>query len=86
MLTPCDLFSWVKTANKMRSMLVLSWKVPIGLVRRLTSRKRRSTALVTGMRMSVLMSCCGFRIVAYGATIRDRGTGSTKVRAGRSVR
>jgi hypothetical protein len=34
-LTPRDLFSWVKTANKMRSMLVLSWKVPIGLVRRL---------------------------------------------------
>jgi hypothetical protein len=33
-------------ANKMRSMLVLSWKVPIGLVRRLTSRKRRSMALV----------------------------------------
>ena len=27
-------------------MLVLSWNVPIGLVRRLTSRKRRSMALV----------------------------------------
>jgi hypothetical protein len=26
------------------------------------------------------------RIVAYGATIRDGGTGSTKVRAGRSTR
>ena len=45
-LTPCDLFSHVKTANKMRSMLVLSWKVPIGRVLRLISRKRRSTALV----------------------------------------
>jgi hypothetical protein len=45
-LTPGDLFSWVKTAKRMRSMDVLSWKVPIGLVRRRTSRKRRSIALV----------------------------------------
>jgi hypothetical protein len=29
-----------------------SWKVPIGRVRRRTSRKRRSMALVTGMMLS----------------------------------
>ena len=35
MLTPCDLFSWVKTAKRIRSIDVLSWKVPMGRVRRL---------------------------------------------------
>ena len=44
---------------------------------------RRSIGLVTGMRMAVPISRRGFSTVAYGATIRDRGTGSTKVWAGR---
>jgi hypothetical protein len=38
--------SCMNTANRMRSIEVLSWKVPIGRVRRRTSRKRRSMALV----------------------------------------
>jgi hypothetical protein len=39
-------FSWLKTANRMRSIEVRSEKPPMGLVRRRTSRKRRSMALV----------------------------------------
>ena len=42
-----------------------------------------SIGLVTGMRMAVPISRRGSWTVAYGATIRDRGTGSTKVWAGR---
>ncbi len=47
----------------------------------------RSMAFVTGMRMAVprVPAVIGL-IAAYGATIRDRGTGSTKVRAGRCTR
>jgi hypothetical protein len=41
-------FSWMKMANRMRSMEVRSWKVPIGRVRLRTSRKRHSMALVVG--------------------------------------
>src|SRR4051794_22510246 len=44
-------------------------KMPTTSVLRLISPLRRSSGLVTGMRMLV---------PAYGATIRDRGTGSTK--------
>jgi len=48
MLTPCDLFSWVKTANGIRSMLVLSWNVPIGP--RVTQRPpRRQTKNALGL-------------------------------------
>jgi hypothetical protein len=47
---------------------------------------RASMAFVTGMRSLVPTFGHDQQIVAYGATIRDRGTGSTKVRAGRSVR
>jgi hypothetical protein len=36
-VTLCDLFSWEKTANRMRSFEVLSWKVPIGRGRRLAA-------------------------------------------------
>jgi hypothetical protein len=46
----------------------------------------RSRGFVTGMRIVVPMFGHDQQIVAYGATIRDRGTGSTKVRAGRSIR
>ena len=42
--------------------------------------------LVTGMKMAVPISRRGSWTAAYGATIRDRGTGSTKVRAGRCTR
>jgi len=43
-------------------------------------------ALVTGMRSAVPMFDRGKLALVYGATIRDRGTGSTMVRAGRRVR
>lgn len=39
---------------------------------------------ITGMKILVPMSGPDFRIREYAASIRDRGTGSTKVRAGRS--
>ena len=42
--------------------------------------------LVTGMSSSVPMFGHGASAMVYGATIRDRGTGSTMVRAGRSIR
>jgi len=41
-LIPHDLFSWMKTAQRMRSMEVLSRNVSMGLVRLRTSRNRRS--------------------------------------------
>lgn len=58
--------------------------------RNLTARRnfafKASMEFVTGMRMAgadVLPRRCD---VAYAASIRDRGTGSTKVRAGRCIR
>ena len=48
-----------------------------------TVAKTLSTGFVTGMRISVPTFRGVETILAYGATIRDRGTGSTKVRAGR---
>ena len=50
-LTPCALFSWMKTAKRMRSIDVRSWNVPMGRVLRRTSRKRRSMALVVLTRL-----------------------------------
>ncbi len=41
-------------------------------------------AFVTGMKILVPKFGLDSRIRVYGATIRDRGTGSTNVRAGRS--
>lgn len=41
-------------------------------------------AFVTGMQFLVPTFGSDFRIRVYAASIRDRGTGSTKVRAGRS--
>ena len=38
--------SWMKIANRMRSIEVRSWKAPMGRVLRRTSRNRRSIALV----------------------------------------
>ena len=58
-------------------------KMPTTSARRLTSLLSCSMAFVTGMRLAVPMFGCGGLAVVYGATIRDRGTGSTKVRAGR---
>jgi len=41
---------------------------------------------VTGMKMAAPGVPAAIRLIAaYGATIRDRGAGSTKVRADRSV-
>jgi hypothetical protein len=46
-----------------------------------------SIGLVTGMKMAVPLFPAAIRLIAaYGATIRDRGTGSTNVRAGRCTR
>jgi hypothetical protein len=57
------------------------------IVRWRTVAKVLSMGLVTGIRFLVPMFCCDVqKIVAYGATIRDGGTGSTKVRAGRCTR
>jgi hypothetical protein len=47
---------------------------------------RLSIAFVTGMRISVPMFGSDSRIRVYATSIRDRGTGSTRVRAGRSIR
>ena len=56
-------------------MEVLSWKVPIGRVRRRTSRKRRSMALVvrTALRSArVGVTEAGEEIVEVGAQAGDR--------------
>ena len=53
-------------------------KCPLTLTARRSLEFKASIAFVTGMRFLVPMSGCGFVIAAYGATIRDRGTGSTK--------
>ena len=50
-LVPWRSFSRLKTAKRMRSMEVRSWKLPMGRVRRRTSRNRRSMALVVRTRL-----------------------------------
>ena len=67
-------------------MLSSEGKMPTTSARRFTSLFRRSRGLVTGMRISVPMFGWVPRDLAYAASIRDRGTGSTKVRAGRCTR
>jgi len=60
---------------------------PTTSVTGLTYPISRSMGLVTGMRIAGADGPAAVALAAaYGATIRDRGTGSTKVRAGRSVR
>jgi hypothetical protein len=49
-------------------------------VRRLISRRMRSSGLLTGMRITVPARPARTALVlAYGVTIRDKGTGSTSV-------
>ena len=48
-----------------------------------STRFSDSTAFVTGMPSVVLMSGRVLQDLAYAASVRDGGTGSTKVRAGR---
>ena len=70
------LFSWVKTAKRMRSIEVRSWKTPIGRVRRRTSRKRRSMALVvrTALRSAEgLVAKAGQKFVEIVAQTGDGG-------------
>ena len=52
-------------------MLVLSWKVPMGLVRRRTSRKRRLIALVVRLAALVL----GFVAKAGGQVVEGIARG-----------
>lgn len=52
-MAPWFRFSWLKTAKGMRSVDVLSAKTPIGLVRRRTSRNRRSVALRNQPRLAL---------------------------------
>ena len=59
---------------------------PTTLVRRLISALVRSIGLVTGMRRAgPPFRPSAFVAAAYAASIRDRGSGSTKVRAGRCI-
>jgi hypothetical protein len=60
-------------------------EVPTTSVRRLISPFTRSSGLVIGISSSVPRSGRGVLAMVYGATIRDRGTGSTMVRAGRCI-
>ena len=55
-------------------------------VLRRTVAKVLSIGFVTGMQIAVPMFGPDSRISVYAASIRDRGTGSTMVRAGRSAR
>ena len=74
-----------ETSLKTMSLAVLGDSEPlVRTVRCRTVANTLSIGFVTGMRMAVPISRRGFWTVAYGATIRDRGTGSTKVWAGRS--
>ena len=57
----------------------LSMKVLFGMA------LRQTTGFVTGMRISVPMFGWVLQNPVYAASIRDRGTGSTKVRAGRCI-
>ena len=62
-------------------------KMPTTSVRRLSSPLSRYSGLVTGMRvLGADVPAATVTVSAYGATVRDRGTGSTKVRAGRCTR
>lgn len=54
------------------------------LIRRLISLFTHVSSFVTGIQVLVPMFGPGIRIRVYVASLRDRGTGSTKVRAGRS--
>ena len=56
-------------------MEVLSWKVPIGRVRRRTSRKRRSMALVVRTRLALFegrIAEAGEQVGEVGAQAGDR--------------
>ena len=60
-------------------------KWPLARTARRSLAFKASIAFVTGMRIvGAKVSAVGEEPAAYGATIRDRGAGSTKVWAGRS--
>jgi len=61
-------------------------KIPTTSVLRLISPLRRSIGFVKGVRALVLMPAAVYTIAAYAASIRDKCTGSTKVRAGWCIR
>ena len=64
----------MKTAERMRSIEVRPGRRPWGGSFGETSRKRRSIAFVTGMRITVPAHPAGTALVlAYGVTIRDEG-------------
>jgi hypothetical protein len=69
-------FSWVSTASARTSRRQLSplGKMRTTWVRRLISSFKRSSMLVTGMKIAVPARSAGTGLVpAYGATIRDEG-------------
>ena len=75
MLTLWLRFSWLNTAKRMRSIEVRSEQTPIGRVRRLTSRKRRSMALVvlTGLRSAMdLIAPASKQIIEVVTQASDR--------------
>ena len=75
--------AWFNTKNSSFMAASSLGKWPRVRTARRSFEFNASMAFVTGMRMAVPISRRGFSTVAYGATIRDRGTGSTKVWAGR---
>src|SRR5690242_6780822 len=83
-----QLFCAASASLKIIASAVLFERHPFDLaVRCRTVAKELSMMLLTGMIFpGARRPRCDEVIVVYGATIRDRGTGSTKVRAGRSVR
>ena len=56
-------------------MDVRSWKVPIGRVRRRTSRKRRSSGLVTGMMLAIAVLALVPSLALFGWVQRYLTTG-----------
>jgi len=68
-------------------MLASLGKMPTTSARRLTSLLRRSSGLVTGMKIAVPARSAGIILVpAYGATIRDEGHRERAKWAGRCTR
>lgn len=78
--------AWLRTRYSSFIAASSPGKCPLVRTARRSLELSASMALVTGMRIGGAdVPAALVKAAAYGATIRDRGTGSTKVRAGRST-